>query len=406
MKRRNPLKWALPGIGIALLAVTGGARAAGTTFEWEGSVRVRNETDDKSFRENADAESYTTQRTRLKMTATTDEGAMGVIHLQDARRWGEEGDHGITDEAGVDVYEAYLNVGCKLIPDGRLFFGRQALSYGRERVIGPVGWSDVGRAFDAARLHIPRGEHWIDLAYAKLSEDRDTARDTKALFLYGHAGCTKAGLAVEPFVIHQEEDPGEYALTSIGDYARYERGRVRVEQDFVYQVGTDMRRDVGGMLIDGEVKVDASPDADGQYGVIGGYSLYTGQDPDKFDEGTAYMELYPTGHKFHGFMDVAPMLAGGRGLQDIHGKAWYRMPNGMKVKGAFHVFATEQDATLNDASTSTNLGNEIDVALWYEAPTGLNVSIGGGVFLPGDIVKEERGEENARWLYLQGELPF
>jgi hypothetical protein len=408
MRRRNLYKWGLPVLGLAV-ALTGQAQAGGTTFDYEGEIRVRNETDKRVFYEDAEAENFTIQRTRLMVTATTEKGAQAVVHLQDSRYWGEEGSRGISDEEGVDIYEAYVHFDCMALPGAKVIAGRQALSYGRERVIGPVGWSNVGRAFDAVRLHVPRDEHWVDVAYAKLSEDVATASDQKVLFLYGHIGLPDQNLAIEPFVVHFEQDPGEYALTSVGDYAKYKSGRFKVQQDFVLQIGSQRvgndLMDRNAFLIAGEAAIDASPDQDWQYGFIGGYSMYTGNDPDKTDEIGAYDNLFYTGHRFHGDMDLAVSMAGSAGLQDIYGKAWYKLPQGIKAKAAFHLFTTQQDVTVGTAEENA-LGNEVDVSLWHEAPNGMTMSAGVGFFMPGDLTKAVSGDKTASWGYVQGTLPF
>lgn len=40
--------------------------------------------------------------------------------------------------------------------------GRQELSYGDERLVGPLDWSNVGRVFDAAKLRYENSQFWID----------------------------------------------------------------------------------------------------------------------------------------------------------------------------------------------------------------------------------------------------
>src|SRR5690606_22845165 len=49
-----------------------------------------------------------------------------------------------------------------------LRLGRQELAYGNERLVGAVGWSNVGRSFDAALLRLRDDRVAADLFAAQL----------------------------------------------------------------------------------------------------------------------------------------------------------------------------------------------------------------------------------------------
>jgi hypothetical protein len=197
-------------------------------------------------------------------------------------------------------------------------------------------------------------------------------------------------------------DPSSHARTSVGDYAKLTSGRFVVQQDFVYQTGTLGGVDQSAYLLDGELAIDASANADGAFGLIGGYSLYTGDD----GEGS-YFQLLATDHKFHGLMDVAMKVAGSAGLQDVYGKAWVKLPHGIVGKAAYHLFTTEQEVLLADGPDN-DLGTELDITLSRKIPTGLDVLVGGGLFFPGNIPTDMPawGEETGSWFFLQGTVPF
>ncbi len=397
---RNLVKVGLPLLGAALVAFFGSAVQAGGTVDFSGEVRIRHEGSDRSFVENVDSSWMTLQRTRLRATATNDKGAMAVIELQDSRMWGEENGT-LVDAEGVDMYQGYVAIDCTLIPNSKLYLGRQAAAYGQQRVIGTVGWHNVGRALDAARLRMNFDANWVDVAYAKVAEDAAGApTDTKIIYAYGHVVPSDMGLVFEPFLVHFEVDPGQYALMSIGDYAKYKTGRLKIQQDFVLQSGTSFGADQSAYLIAGELAIDLSANGDGKVGIIGGYSLYSGDDPED-DNDSAYFQILPTAHKFHGYMDLAMGLAGSNGLQDIFGKGWIKLPKGAKALAAVHIFST--DIEVGDESA---LGNEIDVVFSKAAPNGATVAVGGGMFMPGDLAEAMRGSENAMWGFVQGTVAF
>ncbi len=63
---------------------------------------------------------------------------------------------------GLDLHQAYIKLGdAKKFPF-TLKLGRQELSYGDERLIGPSDWSNVERVFDAAKLRFENEDFWVD----------------------------------------------------------------------------------------------------------------------------------------------------------------------------------------------------------------------------------------------------
>ena len=100
-----------------------------------------------------------------------------VLRVQDSRLWGGHpgSDNGFstandTTEDSLDMREAYIQSNNLLGPLG-IRFGRQMLAYGSERQIGKVGWSNVGRSFDALELHWEWGIWQASIAGAVLAEE-------------------------------------------------------------------------------------------------------------------------------------------------------------------------------------------------------------------------------------------
>ena len=98
------------------------------------------------------------------------------------------------------------------------------------------------------------------------------------------------------------------------------------------------------------------------------------------------------------------LLRGITGLLDINGKGWWKASNTLKLSAAYHAFSTEVDVPLSPARTSKNVGQEIDVVAKAKLTQGLKLELGGSLFFPGDIPKENSdfGDEKATWFYVQG----
>jgi len=106
-------------------------------------------------------------RTRLGALFGLHRHLAARFQIQDSRIWGEEGFATSTSPAGsvttsldnLDLHQAYVELK-HLFEDFAgedavsLRVGRQELSFGDQRLVSPLDWSNVARAWDAARLTI------------------------------------------------------------------------------------------------------------------------------------------------------------------------------------------------------------------------------------------------------------
>ena len=370
-----------------------------------GNIRIRYEGDDRRFMTtDTDVRHIVLQRTRVQFVARK-EGAEFVIQLQDARRWGEE-QFTIANTQNVDLHRGYL----KLKGDaGELILGRQELIYGVERVVGALAWLNNARSFDAVRARAKRNAHWLDLFAAAIAVERlinpeeFPDRDEEFLGAVGHLEARRVKLEFEPMVLYRSRTPTAHYLTSIGNYARFRHDWLVVDQDFVYQTGRREGADVEAWLgaIDARVNI---PVGGGSLSPAAGVSFYTGNDPSEA-KWTAYDFLYPTNHKFYGYMDLSFLIAGRRGLLDEHLKVFVKRGSLSGVV-AFHHFDTDVEVTLSDGGKSKSIGNELDAVLRQPLSSHFTIEVGGGVFEPGDVTKDERGDRTVVWGYLQGTGKF
>jgi hypothetical protein len=115
-------------------------------FTVTGQVRHRSELDRRS---GIEPPSLHLLRTRLNLSFRPSEDVTGFVQVQDARLFGG-GDpaagRGTLDgrAPALDLHQAYFAVTHLLGAPLRLKVGRQELAYGNQRLIGSVGWSNVG----------------------------------------------------------------------------------------------------------------------------------------------------------------------------------------------------------------------------------------------------------------------
>ncbi|MBX7057767.1 MAG: alginate export family protein [Leptospirales bacterium] len=134
-----------------------------------------------------DQADFVGQRAQVGVAKEFNEDLRLRITLQDSRVWGGSpgSDSGLStanseSNESLDLREAYLEWNRLLGPLG-IRAGRQILAYGDGRLVGAADWSNVGRSFDAMRLHIESDRYRAQLFAAVLAEeDSDDAGNQPA----------------------------------------------------------------------------------------------------------------------------------------------------------------------------------------------------------------------------------
>jgi hypothetical protein len=125
--------------------------------------------------------------------------------------------------------------------------------------------------------------------------------------------------------------------------------------------------------------------------------------------------IFHTGHKFYGLMDVAPFLAGAAGLVDPYGRIGIAGPRGLRAQAVVHVFSVDkparqfedlQDNGFTPGAQRSYLGTEVDATVSWLVASKTRLELGGGVFAPGDTLKETGTGDTVYWAYAQGLLTF
>ncbi|MCH7976239.1 MAG: efflux RND transporter permease subunit, partial [Bacteroidetes bacterium] len=174
---------------LALFLLLVGSHVHAQIVTVNGQVRHRSEYDDKGLTETGDADLFHLLRTRLGVTARPSEHVSAFIQIQDARKFGEEGDlqtvstlDGSADQ--LDFHQAYLEVDVPGVKGLSARVGRQELAYGNERLVGSIGWSNVGQAFDGAVLKLDHSRGAADLFAMQLRAPDDVPGSQNLFGLY------------------------------------------------------------------------------------------------------------------------------------------------------------------------------------------------------------------------------
>ena len=331
-----------------------------------------------------------THRARLGVTLARDNGASFTLRLQDVRIWGEESDT-LNDlsAGGLDVHEAFATIplSCCL----SLKLGRQEMSFDTQRIIGAVGWSQRGRSFDAARLHVGKGKTNADLFGAILTEDDGDADGTWAgsatsSFMVGAHGSwqydPQHNLSLLALSVNQS-DPTD-ARHTVGLVASGKTGGFSYTGEGYYQLGKTGGKEVSAWLV--AVRPSFTVDAPWKPSVTLWGEALSGEGT---DEGT-FNTLFATNHKFYGEMDffLATVANTGKlGLVDAGGRiACKPMPN-----LGLHVDVHQLMAMEPDPNDSRSFGTEIDVKLVAKVHENVSVRALYGIMLSGDALGTVKG---------------
>jgi len=305
--------------------------------------------------------------------------------------WQEGGDS-LTD-AAIGLHEGAIRLESNR---GWLEVGRFEMAYGEELVIGPVGWHHIGRAFDGARVHFqtePKGA-WVDVFATQLEEgqlvdrigDYVGAGDGYFMGAYAGLGALIGGVKdLDVYIFNrlrpgftdageQRQDTG--SIYTLGTRAKGRAGPV----DYRTELGVQTGRAWGGTELiatlayqaDLEVGVNAQVLKGLRFALEGFYA--SGDDPNTTDKVEAWDQLFPTAHKWLGFMDQY-------GRSNIAGAVGHLKVKPMAkliVMADGHYFTRPQVAE----GESQYQGTEIDLGAKYIVAKGVSFRVAYDLFLP------------------------
>lgn len=345
------------------------------------------------------------------------------------------------EEDAIDLHQAFIGLG-----DAKQFpltakIGRQELSYGDERLVGGFDWNNIGRVFDAAKLRFENDTLWVD-AFAgrvvlandgafNVANDYDwfsgvyastrtlipkqetqlyfLARNTGAQSPTATTGSPQAGgpTARDIYTIglRFKSLPGQFGgwdydaefAGQFGDYYEPSLTNTLNHQAFAAHIA-------GGYTFE---KADWKPRLGLEYNFASGDS-----NPTDNTHGT-FENLFPTNHKFYGFMDFVSW----QNIHNVRFTASAKPVKKLTLTADYHLFwlADTQDYFYgaNGAARKTGgyglkpandnfVGSELDLIATYAVKPYATAQVGYGHFFVGDYVKQSlAATKDADWFYAQ-----
>jgi len=375
---------------ITLITLFGMLIAEENPLKFSGQIRQRFEMVDKDFKDTTSFNNQNYLRTRFAVSYDNDEYST-FIQLQDSRIFGTESST-LTDGTAdaLDVHQAYFKLKNLFGMPLSAKVGRFEAVYGPQRLIGAVGWHNIGRSFDGVIFNFTNDFANVDFFNFKQVEagtinDED---DFNVRGVYAHLNLME-GHKTQAFAIQDGE------RMTFGGYGKGAFAGVSYELEFAMQNGAESDNvNYGGMMygLNAGYKI-------GGMTLSAGMDFVSGDDSTTTDVNESFNTLYATNHKYYGYMDYflnVPVHTGGLGLSDIHVKISGIKVGGFTINGAYHLFGADK--------SSDSFGNELDLTFVKPIAEKVKCVAGYSMFMPGKL-KAENGV-NGRFAYLMTIVNF
>ncbi len=387
-------------------------------FSLSGQIRHRTEVDARDFSSNTDDIWFHLLRTRVGLGISAAPDVTGFIQLQDSRVFGSENPsfgRGTLDGSAenIDLHQAYFKVDGLFGSPFSVKIGRQELAYGNQRLIGSVGWSNIGRSFDAGVLSYQGSKLALDIFLARLVGSTTNPYGQNLQGAYAVWPVDK-NLSLEGFVVFDNNtekliagpDEGESLLqrVTIGGTGRGDVSSFDYVLEAMYQGGalassdSTARSDISASLLSGGLGF-SWPNRS-RLGLQ--YTVLSGDKRTLDGELNAFNTLFATNHKFYGFMDFYPRLLFDQGLHDLVVSFSFIPLSQLQLHVDFHHFMLDKSRTNEDI-----LGQEIDVTSTFRYNDNFTLQAGASVFLSDDAMILRTGDDDpAFWFYLMTAFNF
>ena len=320
----------------------------------------------------------------------------------------------------LDVHQAYLGVDVPGIDGLSARVGRQEFVYGNQRLVGSVGWSNIGRTFDGAVLKLEYDNVSADLFAAQLVGPDEMPgtqnlfglftdwtiigdhsvdvfalldNDTNELTAGPDAGDGRLTRFTPGLRLHGSPDAFDYVLEAI-----YQTGNMATADDAA-------RSSISAYLVSAEAGYSTGS---ARFGA--GYTRFSGDENPADGTSNSFNTLFATNHKFYGYLDYFPKTFSASGLQDLALSVGVNPTPALGLKLDLHHFASEQGISVTDAFGGTVerrvLGQEVDLTAKYKYNKSFSLVAGGSLFWADEVMQTAIGRETAYKFYLMTVVNF
>jgi hypothetical protein len=297
-----------------------------------------------------------------------------------------------------------------------LRLGRQALSFGRQRLVSPLPWGNTLRSWDGVDVRYKGGNWAVDgfaSYFAPVVPNDFNEPDTDIRFYGVYAGHRENEWVVEAYGLGLQRldasfngTTGDEDRLTFGTRIAWNRERSGVELETALQFGEVGEEPVRAWMATLQL-TRRFPKAPTKPGLLAILDYATGDDEPGGEVGT-FNQLFPLGHAYLGIMDFV-------GRQNVEAVSlgvvlspWSR--GSVVVQGHGFWRASVEDALYNaggvpirpgSPGSARFTGTEIDAVLGHAFSDHLLIDGGPGYFVPGAFIEDSGPSENMTFFYAQ-----
>lgn len=397
---------------------------AETDVTVNGQVRLRGEFDRRSFDSNNDHyQSMKYLRSRIGFKVNKDDNAYAFVQFQDSRVLGAAGQSAtLNDNETVDLHQAYLKY--KLWSEGERSFGvmggRFEFNWGNQRLLGAVGWDNVGRSWEGGLMWY-KTEQFKVMAANLIALERNWPTYNRDFNAYA-LGVDFNEFNLSLLALYENDaDTNGYsdnldiqALKRMTLMAYYTRvmDQIDLEFNFALQTGNmpaafDVEYDISAMMFTGEVGYTFEGEREARVAL--GIDYTSGDDDFTDLDWKVFNNLYWTGHKFNGYMDYFT-FGGPNGLVDLMLRGKYEFTEGWFFAGDLHLFSAAEDyisLVSGTPTATTDVGTEFDMSVNTTRVNGVDLKFGLSIFsAKDDFAGFSIDKQSGTWAYCQSMINF
>lgn len=384
--------------------------------------------------------SWLLQRFRLGLGYEVNSWLKFYIQGQDIRELGgsRPNEVGVAAAEGDDVFDvlkAYAQIG-NAAKGLSATIGRQFLSYGDQRLVGPLEWLNSARTFDAVKLRYAEEKYALDFFVSSPVVFRDhmwnqsnflNQEDSLNDYFSGLYLATKfvpINKTTDFYVFHKRDDGdasfgprlGDTNFITIGTLWKGDPAKLGgwdYETEMAYQTGDVSGRDLSAFAGHWGIGYNWSKAAwKPRIGIQ--YNYGSGDDNAADGDIQTFQNLYPTNHLFYGFIDTTGWL----NMHNPQLNISFQPTAKLKIMLDYHLYWS---ASNNDAWRRVNgvtavrpitpgasnfRGQEIDITAFYKVNAHVGLAAGYHVFFAGDYLADTGASDNAHFGYVQLQIDF
>lgn len=377
-------------------------------------------------------DSWLLQRARLGLKVSPTDYLSFYVQGQSSFELGSErpnepGVLGAEGDDAIDLRQAYIQTGPEAF---NITMGRQLLTYGDERLVGGFDWNNIGRTFDAVKLHYHTDLWSLDVFsssvvvpdsdefnYSDFLDGNDTGRDQIFSGLYFSTKLIPVQRTdLYAFHLHESYTAGDTNFVTLG---------TRIKADVLKTSGFDYETEIAVQF--GDVKGQNLSAFAGHWGagyvwikspikprLFFEYNFASGDDSSADSDVGTFQNLFPTNHKFYGYMDVFSW-------QNIHNPAVsfsIQPAKGVKLQLDYHAFwlakTTDVWYRANGVTAvrpmtkgaDSFVGTELDFTVSWKVTKQLSFLAGYSHFFAGNYLKASGRSDDADFAYVQATFDF